>query len=106
MTQIKLNDTFTEIRGGGYGARAWIAKITGRDEKYGLARAFCRKDSSGASRSGRSGVIRFDVTEPGVYEFRDFCVGSTANNWNWSGFVRIDTDGTVTEISKADVLNG
>ena len=104
MTTIDINNTYTDVRGGGYGSGAWIARITGTDPKFGLARAFCRKDKSGLSGSGRSGTIKFDVTEPGIYEFRDFCVGSTARNWNWSGFVSIAEDGTVTEITRADAL--
>lgn len=104
MTQIALNDTYTDVRGGGYGGNAWIAHITGLDSKYGLARKFCERDRSNLSGSGRSGTIKFDVTEPGVYEFRNFCVGSTSRNWEWSGFVSIGDDGTVTEISKSDAI--
>ena len=43
MTQIKLNDTYTDVRGGGYGSRAWIARITGTDPKFGLRREFCER---------------------------------------------------------------
>ena len=100
MTQIKLNDTYTDVRGGGYGGRAWIARITGTDSKFGLRREFCERDKTGLSRSGASGVIKFHVSQPGVYEFRDFCVGSTARNWNWSGFVVLNADGTVKKITK------
>lgn len=104
MTTIALNNTYTDVRGGGYGSGAWIARCTGRDPKFGLAREFCKKNESGLSRSGRSGTIRFEVDEPGIYEFRGFCRGSTAKNWEWSGFVKIDADGTVTELSRAEAM--
>lgn len=102
MTKIALGHTYTRIRGGGYGRSAWIARITGLDEKYGLARSFCRKHPH-LSSSGRSGTIGFDVTEPGLYEFRGFCVGSTPTNWEWSGFCEVTTAGMV-QLSRDDVL--
>lgn len=103
-TQIRLNDTRTDVRGGGYGNSAWIARITGTDRKFGLQREFCRADRSGLSGSGRSGEIRFEVARPGVYEFRGFCVGSTARNWEWTGFVRIGEDGEAVEISRDEAV--
>lgn len=104
MSTITLNNTYTDVRGGGYGNRAWIARIVGPDAKFGLSREFCRADKSGLSGSGRSGVISFEVTEPGLYEFRGFCVGSTARNWEWSGFIELAADGSSTELSRAQVL--
>lgn len=101
---IGLNETWTRVRGGGYGSNAWVARVTGPDARYGLAREFVRKDASGLSGSSRSGTLRFAVTQPGYYEFRGLCVGSTPGNWEWSGFARIDADGTVTEVSREDVL--
>lgn len=103
-TDITIDRAETDIRGGGYGSSAWIAKITGTHPKYGLQREFMRKDKSGMSGSGRSGVIRFEMAGPGIYEFRDFCVGSTANNWNWSGYLDIDADGGIKEITKAEAV--
>lgn len=104
MTTINLNNTYTDVRGGGYGNRAWIARIVGTDAKFGLAREFCRADKSGLSGSGRSGLISFDVTEPGIYEFKGFCVGSTARNWEWSGFIELAADGSSHELTRAQVL--
>lgn len=43
MTQIELTDTYTDVRGGGYGSDAWIARITGTDPARGFARQFCRR---------------------------------------------------------------
>lgn len=97
---IGKDSTQTPVRGGGLGARAWVAKLTGTDRRYGFAREFVKKDTSDLSGSGKSGVIRFDVTEPGVYEFRDFCL-STGKNWSWSGFFRINEDGTVEQLDAA-----
>lgn len=104
MTKISIGNTYTDVRGGGYGSSAWIAQITGTDSKFGLKREFCKRDKSGLSGSGRSGTIAFDVTRPGVYEFRDFCVGSTARNWRWSGYIQLDESGDTRELTKAQVL--
>lgn len=103
-TTINLGNCKTDVRGGGYGGEAWIARITGTDPKFGLKRAFLPKDKSGLSGSGRSGSICFELDEPGLYEFRGFCVGSTAKNWEWSGFMLIDDDGTTHEISKTRAI--
>lgn len=94
----------TVIRGGGYGSSAWIAKITGTHPKFKFEREFCDKDTSGMSGSGRSGVIEFELDGPGLYEFRGFCVGSTANNWEWSNFALIDDDGDVEEMTRKEAL--
>jgi len=104
-TEINLTHAQTDVRGGGYGNDAWIAKVTGLDPKYGLAREFCRRDTSGLSRSGRSGLITFEMLGPGIYEFRNFCVGSTSNNWEWSGFVQVSDDGKVSRLSRTDVVD-
>lgn len=63
MTEIAIGNTHTDVRGGGYGGGAWIAKITGLDPTHGLRRQFCRKDKSGLSGSGRSGTITLQVAE-------------------------------------------
>src|SRR5690606_23506472 len=105
MSQISIGNTYTDVRGGGFGRTAWIARITGRNPQYGFQREFCRKDTSGLSRSGRSGTIKFHVTTPGIYEFRDFCVGSTLRNWNWSGFILLREDGTSEELTREQVEN-
>lgn len=102
-TEITATISKTDIRGGGFGGSAWIAKITGPDPKYHFKREFCRKDKSGLSGSGRSGVIRFEMQGPGLYEFRGFCVGSTAKNWEWSGFALVTEDG-MTEITHQQAL--
>lgn len=104
MSMITLDSTYTDVRGGGYGRDAWIAKITGPDPKYGLKREFARKDTSGLSGSGRSGMITFDLDGPGIYEFRNFCVGSTPRNWEWSGFIELLADGSTHEMSRAEVV--
>lgn len=104
MTMITTGNTYTDVRGGGYGNNAWIAQITGPDPKFGLKREFCKKDTRGLSGSGRSGAITFEVTKPGVYEFKGFCVGSTPRNWEWSGFILLREDGESIEMSRAEVV--
>lgn len=102
MTEIAIGNTHTDVRGGGYGGGAWIAKITGLDPTHGLRRQFCRKDKSGLSGSGRSGTITFEVEEPGLYEFRGFCIGSTPKNWEWSGFIVLEAGGDSREVTRRE----
>jgi len=101
---IGVGRTYTRVRGGGYGSGAWIARIVGLDTQYVFERRFCRRDESGLSGSGRSGVIEFEVEEPGIYEFRGFCVGTTPKNWEWSGFCELAADGGFKAMSRSDVV--
>jgi hypothetical protein len=51
--------------------KAWVARITGRDPKHGLAREFLvgKRDYSDASDDGSRGVVRwFECPDGGVYE--------------------------------------
>ncbi len=34
--RVAIGDTYTRVRGGGYGRDAWIARITGPDPKWGI----------------------------------------------------------------------
>ncbi len=90
---IGLDGAFTRVRGGGLGGGAWIARIKGEHSEYKFERDWCRKCTSGLSGSGRSGIIEFDIPGPGLYEFKGFCVGSTKNNSDWSGFILLRDDG-------------
>jgi len=92
------------VRGGGYGSDAWLAKITGTDPRYHFRREFCTEDTSRLSGSGRSGVIMWQLAGPGLYEYRRFCVGSTAGNWQASGFVLIHPDGGVERVTWTEAL--
>lgn len=90
---ISLDECFTKVRGGGFGGDAWIAKITGEDSKFTFSRIFCKKCTSSLSGSGKSGFIEFEIPGPGLYQFKGFCVGSTSNNSDWSGFILLREDG-------------
>lgn len=51
--------------------RAWVARITGRDPRYGLAREFVgsKRDFAEANGTGSRGVYRwYELDEGGVYE--------------------------------------
>jgi len=99
---VALGSTFTTVRGGGNGNSAWVAKIVGLDPKWGLAREFCERHEY-LSGSRASGSISFDVDEPGIYEFRGFCVMST-RNWEWSGFIELLADGSEMLLTKKEVV--
>lgn len=99
-TSIGASGASTRVRGGGYGAEAWLAQIVGLDAKFGFSRNFIQAHKS-LSGSGRSGKITWGPLEDGVYEWRGFCVGSTAINWESSGFAAIE-NGLIARISKAE----
>lgn len=102
--QIALEASWTRVRSGGAGYGAWIARLTGLDEVYGFERKFCRRDESGLSNSGNSGMVQFQVNEPGIYEFRDFCIGTSPRTGLWSGFVQIFPEGELIELTKKECI--
>lgn len=52
------------------GAGPWVARIAGRDPKYGLVREFVRplRDYRDASKSGNTGIILVYMLPEGFYE--------------------------------------
>lgn len=99
-TYITAHNAQTRVRGGGAaGGRAWLARITGTDEQYGLAREFVQKIDN-TSGSGKSGSISWHIRGDGVYEYRGFAHSSSKN---YDGFVLVQGD-HVEEISKARAM--
>jgi hypothetical protein len=106
-----LHTITSHVRGGGaVGSAAWVAKITGRDEKFGLARKFVRKQDH-RSGSGRSGCLHFVIQEPGFYEYRG--VGTDESSiasqrrtraGGAEGFIRVTETGEVEDVTKDDVV--
>ena len=101
---IGLNATSTQVRGGGFGKDAWVAQILGIQPDKKLKRKFCKKNIEGLSSSRKSGNIEFEVTEPGIYEFRDFCQNTHPNRWRWSGFFEIDIDSEIRILTLDQVV--
>lgn len=101
-TVFRLGECFTRVRGGGVaGGSAWLARVLGLDPKYELSRKFMRADKSDLSQSGRSGIIRWTISEPGIYEFRGCSKSSTRNE---EGFFEVHGDGRICLINKSVVL--
>lgn len=74
-----------------YAGRTYAARITGRDQRYGLAREFVPAASRHRSKSGRTGSNSY-LLEPGVYELSD---------QGRRRYVVVGTDGTVTRLTDA-----
>ena len=94
------------IRGGGSGGSAWVARVTGTDPRFHLARRFLDKDQEHVSRSGRSGWFTWVLREPGFYEIRDvqYEAGVASIGRLDRGFLRVDEAGAVTRVSKDTVI--
>lgn len=94
-----------EIRDGGSGASAWVARVVGTHEKFGLDRKFIDK-ASNVSRSGRSGYFKWTLDRPGVYELRgiQYKAGEATIGQLDNGFISVDAGGAMTRITKAEAL--
>jgi hypothetical protein len=83
--------------------KPWVAKIVGKDPKFGLARQFVEpmlRDYSGANSVGSRGIeYIWELTEPGLYEY--------SLPWSWKSTVRgfgiLSSDGW-REIKREEAL--
>lgn len=85
------------------GSKPWVAEITGRDPKYGLARSFLAgsRDYSRSNRPGTRGIYTTYVLEPGkVYEIND------PHSWGKTCryFARVAPDLSLAVITAAEAL--
>jgi hypothetical protein len=76
--------------------KTWLARITGPDPQYGIAREFLRAAERSTSRSGRTGTTTF-LIGPGVYERRE----GRRNLSHRNGFFRVTPEGAVEELGSA-----
>lgn len=81
----------------------WVAEITGRDPRYGLAREFLEgdRDYSLANRDGSRGVYLYFILRPGkVYEVNDHC-----RRYRWDRyFCRLGGDYKPVRMTREEVL--
>lgn len=101
-TGITATRARTAIRGGGIGARAYVAKLSApsADSRYEFEREFMDADRSDVSRSGRSGGITWELDGEGIYEFARFAASS---RYPVSGYVRVLPGGLVEKIGKREI---
>lgn len=53
------------------GGKEWVARILGKDRKYGLAREFLHISGRDWSSSGKTGTSEFAITVDGIYEYNE-----------------------------------
>lgn len=81
--------------------RPWVARITGRDGRFGLARSFLRpqRDYSRAEGSGTRGIVLwYDLVEGEVYEVHELVSWTRDRRY----FCRAE-HGKVVEITREEV---
>ena len=81
----------------GNGSKAYVARIVGTSQQYGLKREFVKPDRALTVGKGKSGLLGFPDLEPGIYEYRQFCVNDKLYNWHRNGFFVVTGNG-VAEI--------
>lgn len=88
---------------GGRGSRPhpWVARITGTDDTYGLAREFLRPvyDYTHATRKGKNTHVYYHMA-PGLYEL--YYPISWKHDTRY--FARVDDDGELHNITRDEVL--
>lgn len=82
------------------GRRPWVARITGRHERYRWAREFLEptRDYAEATGNGQRGVYYHYWLSRGVYEVYELL--SWRRDRRWFGVV---TGGTITEIKESEI---
>lgn len=82
-----------------YAGKAWIARITGRDPKYGLTRAFLpKRDVTGSGNTYRRIEFAVPAEDGAIYEW--FC--QEAARRSEKGFFQV-RDGRLIAIDRAAV---
>ena len=82
------------------GLRPWVARITGYDAQYGLAREFVSsaRDYSFANSIGSRGIFEYFALTDGIYEVNECIRLGQARRY----FIRVKK-GTITEITREEV---
>jgi hypothetical protein len=91
--------TLESIGGTGYGNRAWVAEITGRDPKFGLKREFLsgvRSYSNANSGRSRGVETTYSLESGKIYEISD--------PQSWKRTARYFVSGDGAELTKEQVL--
>lgn len=89
MTEISLDICTPE-------GKTWLARITGPDAQYGVAREFIRSAERSTSRSGQTGTASY-LIGPGVYERRE----GRRNLSHQNGFFRVTPGGGIQALPDA-----
>ena len=76
--------------------KTWLARITGPDPRFGVAREFLAPVDKSTSASGRTGTATY-LAAPGVYERRE----GRRNLARHNGFFRVTADGTIEPLDSA-----
>ena len=85
-----------------YGGKTWIARITGTDPKFGLARVFESKRDVTSSKSNKYRDLEWVLVldEGAVYEYREMDNSSGGGD---SGYWQV-RDGKLVDVSRQDIL--
>jgi hypothetical protein len=100
-----LHEIKGEVRGGGVGVGAWVARITGPHPKFGLDRSFVKRREN-LSGSRKSGSLSWSIVEPGYYELRGVQYGASEASIGDldNGFIHVSDGGDVERVEKAQVI--
>lgn len=76
--------------------KTWLARVTGTDSQFGLARQFLHAAERSTSRSGRTGQATY-LAGPGVYERHE----GRRSLRHQNGFFRVTEEGEVVPLDSA-----
>jgi len=96
-----IKEMINVIRYGQPRLRPWVARITGLDDRFRLAREFIigMRDYSQANSIGSFGIYEYFALPPGIYEVNESIKLGKARRY----FIRIQ-DGKIVEIGVGEVF--
>lgn len=77
------------------GGKTWVARVTGRDEKFTFSREFLHIFAATRSGSGKTGTNSYELVQGEVYEAQEA--------WHGRAFYIVDADGDICKVSAAHV---
>ena len=83
-------------------SKSWVARITGLDRRFGLAREFiyAQKDYTHANGTGSRGIYLYYFLPPGLYEISERVTWKRTRRY----FARVVDDHTIIELTREEAV--
>jgi len=71
MYEVKNNKAILKIRHQPSGGSEWVAELVGADPKFEFKRNFLKPIEKEWSRSGKTGLTTYEISEDKIYEYNE-----------------------------------
>lgn len=79
---MKIEGKLIKIQHSPKGGQEWVARLVGKDTRFGFQRVFLPPVSKNWSATGRTGITIFELGMEGIYEINEPWKGRTYIHWD------------------------